>query len=86
MGRYRCHAALCGNYQFKEGAQRPTIEFVQQDRDHALLKYNDQPVRIATQYLQKLVRETYMVGGLSFSRNKIVMLSIISLLGTIISI
>jgi hypothetical protein len=54
MGRFKCHPALCGPYALTEKFK--TIEFVQQDRDHAILKYAGDPVRIATQYLQKLVR------------------------------
>jgi phosphorylated CTD-interacting factor 1 len=52
-GKFRCQPALCGPYQFVENSKMPQIEFLQ-DREHTLLKFRTDTVRITTQYLQKL--------------------------------
>lgn len=58
IGRFRCHPAVCGAYSFTDAGKLPTIEFMQQDREHVLLKFKNDVVRLTTQYLQKLVRQS----------------------------
>ncbi len=58
IGRFRCHPSVCGAYSFTDAGKLPTIEFMQQDRDHVLLKFKNDVVRLTTQYLQKLVRQS----------------------------
>jgi len=59
-GRFRCHPALCGPYSFTDAGKLPVVEFMQQDRDHVLLKHKADVVRITTLFLQKLVRCFYV--------------------------
>jgi hypothetical protein len=56
-GKYRCHPAVCGPYSFTDAGKLPTVEFMQHDREHVLLKHKTDVVRITTVFLQKLVSQ-----------------------------